>query len=94
VACPEVTYYCGCPRGPTPDRATQECAAAIAAFHSKARTVGRVAVSCTEGRHVSKLPRAKAGTVTIRTERVLKVHPLTENTLATFRADSAERSEE
>lgn len=82
------------PEGAMPDRATQECAAAIAAFHSKARTAGTVAVSCTEGRHVSKPPRAKAGTVTIRKERVLKVHPLTESTLATFRADSAERSEE
>ena len=77
------------PEGATPDRATQERAAAIAASHSKARAAGTVAVSCTEARHVSKPPRAKPGTVTIRTETVLKVQPLTEAALATFRADSA-----
>jgi predicted ribosome quality control (RQC) complex YloA/Tae2 family protein len=66
------------PEGAEPDRATEELAAAIAAFHSKARTAGTVAVSCTEGRNVSKPAGAKPGTVTIAKERVLKVRPLTE----------------
>jgi predicted ribosome quality control (RQC) complex YloA/Tae2 family protein len=57
------------PSGEAPDRATQELAAAIAAYHSKAR-------------HVSKPRGAKPGTVTIRKETVLKVRPLSEAALA------------
>jgi len=57
------------------DRATLEGAAAIAAWHSKARGGGRVAVSCTRARHVSKPRGAKPGTVEIRQERVLQVRP-------------------
>lgn len=63
----------------TPDRATLERAAAIAAFHSKARSGGIVAVSMAEGRHVSKPRGVKAGTVEIRKETVLKVRPVTES---------------
>jgi predicted ribosome quality control (RQC) complex YloA/Tae2 family protein len=70
------------PLGQTPDRATEELAAAIAAYHSKARSAGTVAVSCTEARYVSKPPGAKPGTVTIRKETVLKVRPLSEAALA------------
>ena len=58
-----------------PDRETVHRAAAIAAFHSKARDGGTVAVSCTEARHVSKPRGAKPGTVTIRKERIVKVRP-------------------
>jgi predicted ribosome quality control (RQC) complex YloA/Tae2 family protein len=68
-----------------PDRATQELAASIAAFHSKARGAGTVAVSCTDARHVSKPGRAPPGTVTIRKESVLKVRPLTEAAAAALR---------
>jgi len=68
-----------------PDRATEELAAAIAAFHSKARAAGTVAVSCTEGRNVSKPAGAKPGTVSITKERVLKVKPLTEAMAAALR---------
>jgi predicted ribosome quality control (RQC) complex YloA/Tae2 family protein len=75
------------PPGAAPDRSTQELAAAIAAYHSKARSGGTVAVSCTEARYVSKPPRAPAGTVTVRKERVLKVQPIDESTLATLRVD-------
>jgi predicted ribosome quality control (RQC) complex YloA/Tae2 family protein len=75
------------PPGLTPDRGTRELAAAIAAYHSKARTAGRVSVSCTDARHVSKPPQAKPGTVTIRNESVLQVHPLDEATLANFRVE-------
>ena len=70
------------PSGETPDRATRELAAAIAAYHSKARSAGTVAVSCTEARQVSKPRGAKAGTVSIRKETVLKVRPLSEEAVA------------
>lgn len=58
-----------------PDRATLERAAAIAAYHSKAREGGVVPVSCTQARYVSKPRGAKPGTVEIRKESVLKVRP-------------------
>ena len=58
-----------------PDKATLERAAAIAAYHSKARDGGIVPVSCTQAKHVSKPRGAKPGTVEIRKERVLKVRP-------------------
>lgn len=61
--------------GDTPDRHTLKSAAAIAAYHSKARSGGLVAVSYTRARYVTKPPHAKPGTVTIRRETVLKVHP-------------------
>jgi predicted ribosome quality control (RQC) complex YloA/Tae2 family protein len=73
------------PEGATPDRAVQELAASIAAYHSKARGAGTVAVSCTEARHVSKPRGAKPGTVAIRREVVLKVRPLTETAAAALR---------
>ena len=50
-------------------------AAAIAAYHSKAREGGVVPVSCTRARYVTKPRGAKAGTVQIRKEVVLKVRP-------------------
>jgi predicted ribosome quality control (RQC) complex YloA/Tae2 family protein len=50
-------------------------AAAIAAYHSKARDGGTVSVSATRARYVSKPRGAKPGTVTIRKEIVLKVRP-------------------
>ena len=58
-----------------PDRDTLRAAAAIAAFHSKARNGGVTAVSCTQARHVSKPRGAKPGTVSIRKEKVIKVRP-------------------
>ena len=64
-----------CPPGEEPDRETLKRAAAIAAYHSKAREGGGVAVSCTRVRHVTKPRGAKAGTVQIRKELVLKVRP-------------------
>lgn len=54
---------------------TLKAAAAIAAWHSKARAGGVVAVSCTRACNVSKLRGAPAGTVSIRKEKVLKVRP-------------------
>jgi predicted ribosome quality control (RQC) complex YloA/Tae2 family protein len=61
--------------GADPDRATLKRAAAIAAYHSKARTAGLVAVSCTRARYVTKPRDAPPGTVQIRKEVVLKVRP-------------------
>ena len=61
--------------GDDPDRATLKRAAAIAAYHSKARTAGLVAVSCTRARYVTKPRGAQPGTVQIRKEIILKVRP-------------------
>jgi len=58
-----------------PDRDTLKQAAAIAAYHSKARGGGVVAVSCTRARFVTKPRGARPGTVSIRKETVLKVRP-------------------
>ena len=58
-----------------PDRKTLRGAAAIAAFHSKARSGGTVAVSVTQARYVTKRPGSKPGTVHIRKESVLMVKP-------------------
>lgn len=58
-----------------PDRDTLKRAAAVAAYHSKARKGGVVTVSVTLAINVSKPRGAKPGTVTIRKERVLKVRP-------------------
>jgi predicted ribosome quality control (RQC) complex YloA/Tae2 family protein len=77
------------PRGAAPDRATRELAAAIAAYHSKARTGGTVAVTCTEARNVSKPRGAKPGTVAVQKESVVKVRPLTEAAAAGLRQTSA-----
>jgi predicted ribosome quality control (RQC) complex YloA/Tae2 family protein len=61
--------------GDDPERATLKRAAAIAAYHSKARTAGLVAVSCTRARYVTKPRDAPPGTVQIRKEVVLNVRP-------------------
>lgn len=71
--------------GREPDRATLECAAGIAAYHSKQRGGGIVAVSTTEGRHVGKPRGAKPGTVEIRKESVLRVRPANEEAIAAMR---------
>jgi predicted ribosome quality control (RQC) complex YloA/Tae2 family protein len=63
------------PPGTDPDRETLHRAAAIAAYHSKARHAGVVAVSGTRVRDVSKPRGAQAGTVQIRREKVFKVRP-------------------
>jgi predicted ribosome quality control (RQC) complex YloA/Tae2 family protein len=63
------------PEGVEPDRAVLRQAAAIAAYHSKARQAGVVPVSCTRARFVRKPRGAKTGTVEIQKETVLKVRP-------------------
>jgi predicted ribosome quality control (RQC) complex YloA/Tae2 family protein len=72
-----------------PDRATLKRAAAIAAYHSKARTAGVVAVSCTRARYVTKPRDAPPGTVNIRKEVVLKVHPEAPEATATDDSNGA-----
>lgn len=61
--------------GAEPDKNTLKAAAAVAAWHSKARNAGLVPVSCTRARYVTKPRGAKPGTVQIRKESVLKVRP-------------------
>jgi predicted ribosome quality control (RQC) complex YloA/Tae2 family protein len=63
------------PPGADPDRETLTRAAAIAAYHSKARHAGMVAVAGTRARDVTQPRGAKAGTVQIRHARVFKVRP-------------------
>jgi predicted ribosome quality control (RQC) complex YloA/Tae2 family protein len=63
-------------KGCEPDKETLKKAAAIAAYHSKARNAGITPVSCTPARNVHKPRRAKPGSVQIRKEIILKVRPL------------------
>lgn len=63
------------PPGEEPPRDVLKQAAAIAAWHSKARGGGVVAVSGTLVRYVSKPRGAKPGTVSIRRETRFKVRP-------------------
>ena len=58
-----------------PPKAIIETAAAVAAWHSKQRNGGRVAVNATRARHVSKPRGAKPGLVSIRKEVTFKVRP-------------------
>lgn len=61
--------------GEEPDRDILKQAAAVAAYHSKARNAGVVPVACTKARFVTKPRGAKPGTVQIRKETILKVRP-------------------
>ena len=58
-----------------PTRELREKAAAVAAYHSKARNAGNVSVSCTRAKFVGKPKGAHAGLVEIRQETNLKVKP-------------------
>jgi len=61
--------------GDEPSKDIIKQAAAVAAYHSKARSGGVVPVSCTRAKHVSKSRGNKPGTVHIRKETVIKVRP-------------------
>jgi predicted ribosome quality control (RQC) complex YloA/Tae2 family protein len=50
-------------------------AAAIAAYHSKARNAGITPVHCIRARYVSKPRGVKTGTVNVKHGRTLKVRP-------------------
>ena len=69
------------PEGAAADSATIKQAAAIAAWHSKARAAGIVPVSCTEAKNVSKPRGAKPGSVCIKREKTIKVRPAIPGTL-------------
>lgn len=58
-----------------PGRDTLRQAAAVAAYHSKARGAGTARVHCARARHVTKPRGAKAGTVRVSEGAVLKVYP-------------------
>lgn len=63
------------PTDEKPDNATIKAAAAIAAWHSKARNAGTVPVCYTEAKHVGKPRGAKPGSVTVKREKIIKVRP-------------------
>ena len=58
-----------------PGRETLRQAAAVAAYHSKARAAGTAPVYCTRARYVSKSRGSRMGTVDVARGRVLKVRP-------------------
>lgn len=58
-----------------PGRETLRQAAAVAAYHSKARNAGIAPVRCTRARYVTKPRGAKTGTVSVAHGKVLKVRP-------------------
>ena len=58
-----------------PSRETLHQAAAVAAYHSKARNSRSAPVHCTRARHVTKPRGAKTGTVRVARGKVLKVRP-------------------
>lgn len=58
-----------------PGRETIAQAAAIAAYHSKARNAGITPVHCVRARDVSKPRGVKTGTVNVRHGKTLKVRP-------------------
>jgi predicted ribosome quality control (RQC) complex YloA/Tae2 family protein len=58
-----------------PDAKTLRQAAAVAAYHSKARAGGTVRVYCTKARHVKKRRGSEVGTVEVAGGKILKVRP-------------------
>ncbi len=58
-----------------PSRETLRQAAAVAAYHSKARNARMVPVHCTRARYVSKPRGVKTGTVNVSHGSILKVRP-------------------
>ena len=58
-----------------PSRETLRQAAAVAAYHSKARNAGTVPVHCTRARYVTKPRGVKTGTVNVSRGSILKVRP-------------------
>jgi predicted ribosome quality control (RQC) complex YloA/Tae2 family protein len=61
--------------GIEPGRDTLRQAAAVAAYHSKARNAGTTPVHCTRARYVKKPRSVKTGTVQVSRGTVLKVRP-------------------
>ncbi len=63
------------PESAKPSKALIECAANIAAYHSKARSGGRCSVDCCLACNVSKPPHVPAGTVNIKHAKSIKAVP-------------------
>lgn len=63
------------PESDDPPRETVLAAAAIAAWHSKSRRGGMVAVNLTQACHVCKPSGAEPGSVRIKRESTVKVRP-------------------
>jgi predicted ribosome quality control (RQC) complex YloA/Tae2 family protein len=63
------------PEGGQPGPAVIKQAAAIAAWHSKARNAGTVPVCYTAAKHVGKPRGAKPGSVSIKREKIIKTRP-------------------
>jgi predicted ribosome quality control (RQC) complex YloA/Tae2 family protein len=61
--------------GEEPSREILRQAAAVAAYHSKARAAGTVLVYCTRGRSVRKPRGVKTGTVSVSGGKLMKVRP-------------------
>ncbi|MFA5688225.1 MAG: NFACT RNA binding domain-containing protein [Kiritimatiellales bacterium] len=61
--------------GEAPGNHLIKTAAAVAAWHSNARTAGTVSVSCTQVKNVSKPRGTKPGTVTIKKEKTIRIKP-------------------
>ncbi len=59
-----------------PSKATLDEVASWAAFHSKARTAGKVPVIYTQKKYVRKPRGAKAGTVYVEREKMIMVRPV------------------
>ena len=58
-----------------PGKETLRQAAAVAAYHSKARHAGTTSVHCTRARYVKKPRGVKTGTVQVAHGRTLRVRP-------------------
>jgi predicted ribosome quality control (RQC) complex YloA/Tae2 family protein len=58
-----------------PSKETLRQAAAVAAYHSKARNAGTTSVHCTRARYVKKPRGVKTGTVQVAHGTTLKVRP-------------------
>ena len=58
-----------------PSKETLRQAAAVAAYHSKARNAGTTPVHCTRARHVKQPRGVKTGTVQVSHGTTLKVRP-------------------
>ena len=58
-----------------PSKETLRQAAALAAYHSKARNAGLTAVHCTRARYVKKPRGVKTGTVQVAHGTTIKVRP-------------------
>jgi predicted ribosome quality control (RQC) complex YloA/Tae2 family protein len=61
--------------GEEPGKDILKTAAAVAAYHSKARPGGVTPVACTKAAFVTKPRGARPGTVQIRKETILKIRP-------------------